>query len=176
MHTSAALPSSLSKSKLGGGAPFGPALRVLRGLLLTAVAACAVGAGTAQAQEPTTAQETLRTVQLSAGIHVIHAEIANTDETRRRGLMFRKALEANDGMLFVFGDPDMQCFWMHNTPLPLSIAFIADDGTIVNVAEMAPETDDTHCSKKPVRYALEMSKGWFADHGISAGKKIDGLP
>ncbi|MFC4276844.1 DUF192 domain-containing protein [Achromobacter aloeverae] len=138
--------------------------------------AAAFGAGPAHAQEAKSAQPVLRTVQLSAGIHVIHAEIANTEESRRRGLMFRKALDANDGMLFVFDDPDLQCFWMHNTPLPLSIAFIADDGTIVNLADMAPETDDTHCSKKPVRYALEMAQGWFADHGISAGKKIDGLP
>jgi len=148
----------------------------LTALLLAFAATFTAAAGAARAQEPTTAQPPLRTVQLSAGIHVIHAEVANTDATRQRGLMFRKELEANDGMLFVFEAPDMQCFWMHNTPLPLSIAFIADDGTIANIADMAPETDDTHCSKKPVRYALEMAQGWFTDHGISAGKKIDGLP
>jgi len=146
----------------------------LTALLLAFAATFAAGA--VQAQEPATAQPPLRTVQLSAGIHVIHAEVADTDATRQRGLMFRKELEANDGMLFVFEQPDMQCFWMHNTPLPLSIAFIADDGTIANIADMAPQTDDTHCSKKPVRYALEMAQGWFTDHGISAGKKIDGLP
>jgi uncharacterized membrane protein (UPF0127 family) len=128
------------------------------------------------AGEFTQAQPTLRRAQLSAGIHVIQAEVADTDETRERGLMFRKSLDGNDGMLFVFDQPDRQCFWMHNTPLPLSIAFIADDGTIVNIDDMAPETDDAHCSRKPVRYALEMAQGWFADHGIASGKKIDGLP
>ncbi|OWT80966.1 MULTISPECIES: DUF192 domain-containing protein [unclassified Achromobacter] len=169
MQTSAALPSTRSSFTRGRGA-------ALTALLLAFAATFTAAAGAARAQEPTTAQPPLRTVQLSAGIHVIHAEVANTDATRQRGLMFRKELEANDGMLFVFEAPDMQCFWMHNTPLPLSIAFIADDGTIANIADMAPETDDTHCSKKPVRYALEMAQGWFTDHGISAGKKIDGLP
>jgi uncharacterized membrane protein (UPF0127 family) len=132
--------------------------------------------GPVSAQEPTAAQGPLPQVQLSAGIHVIHAEVAKTEESRRTGLMFRDKLENNDGMLFVFEAPDVQCFWMHNTTLPLSIAFIADDGTVVNVDNMAPETDTTHCSKKPVRYALEMAQGWYHDHGISAGKKIDGLP
>ncbi|AOB33771.1 hypothetical protein AKI39_15620 [Bordetella sp. H567] len=133
-------------------------------------------AGPTHAQGITEPQAVLPKTQLSAGIHIIQAEVANSDETRQRGLMFRKRLDGNDGMLFVFERPDKQCFWMHNTPLPLSIAFIADDGTIVNIDDMAPETDDTHCSRKPVRYALEMAQGWFADHGISAGKKIDGLP
>lgn len=145
--------------------------------LLAAVAlAGAALPGTSRAQEFTEPQAALPKTQLSAGIHVIQAEVANTDETRQRGLMFRKRLDGNDGMLFVFERPDKQCFWMHNTPLPLSIAFIADDGTIVNIEDMAPQTDDTHCSRKPVRYALEMAQGWFADHGISTGKKIDGLP
>ena len=90
--------------------------------------------------------------------------------------MFRKELAGNDGMLFVFEQPDVQCFWMRNTLLPLSIAFIADDGTIVNIEDMAPQTDDAHCSKKPVRYALEMAQGWYESHGMKAGRKIDGLP
>ncbi|CAM3445293.1 DUF192 domain-containing protein [Bordetella sputigena] len=145
---------------------------------LLAVATLLAGAlpDPARAQQFAEAQPPLPKTQLSAGIHVIQAEVANTDETRQRGLMFRKQLEGNDGMLFVFERPDRQCFWMHNTPLPLSIAFIADDGTIANIEDMAPETDDTHCSRKPVRYALEMAQGWFASHGISTGQKIDGLP
>lgn len=148
-----------------------------RGRAALAALLCALAfTGAAHAQEPTTAQGPLPATQLSAGIHIIHAEVANTEESRSRGLMFRKPLEGNDGMLFVFEDPDLQCFWMHNTPSPLSIAFIGDDGTIVNVEDMAAETDDSHCSKKPVRYALEMAQGWFVQHGISAGKKIDGLP
>jgi len=90
--------------------------------------------------------------------------------------MHRQSLPGNGGMLFVFESPDLQCFWMRNTPLPLSIAFIADDGSIVNIADMAPQTDDAHCSARPVRYALEMSQGWFEAHGIQAGNRIDGLP
>ena len=130
----------------------------------------------AQAQQAAQAQAQLPVTQLAAGIHVIHAEVANTESERERGLMFRQQLPGNDGMLFVFEAPDKQCFWMHNTPLPLSIAFIADDGTIVNIEDMAAETDTSHCSRKPVRYALEMAQGWFAKKGIKAGAKIDGLP
>ncbi len=121
-------------------------------------------------------QPELPRTQLSAGIHIIRAEVANTEESRRSGLMFRRELPGNDGMLFVFEQPDVQCFWMRNTLLPLSIAFIADDGTIVNIEDMAPQTEDPHCAKKPVRYALEMAQGWFDQHGIKAGKKLDGLP
>ena len=130
----------------------------------------------ASAQQQTGPQPRLATTQLSAGIHIIRAEVANTDATRRDGLMFRRELPGNDGMLFVFDQPDVQCFWMRNTLLPLSIAFIADDGTIVNIEDMAPQTEDPHCAKKPVRYALEMAQGWFGKHGITAGKKLDGLP
>lgn len=131
----------------------------------------------AQAQSPLgPRQNTLSVSQLSVGIHVIQAEVAKTEDQRRIGLMNRTELPGNNGMLFVFEQPDMQCFWMRNTLIPLSIAFIADDGTITNIEDMAPQTDDAHCSRKPVRYALEMSQGWFADHGVKASAKIDGLP
>lgn len=141
-------------------------------LFLAAAAALALPAA-AQQTDP---QPPLPTVQLSAGIHIIRAEVADSDDSRRNGLMFRRELPGNDGMLFVFEQPDVQCFWMRNTLLPLSIAFIADDGTIVNIENMAPQTEDPHCAKKPVRYALEMAQGWFEQHGIKAGKKLDGLP
>ncbi|WP_427183427.1 DUF192 domain-containing protein [Bordetella bronchialis] len=167
MHNGAVLLQAQSKSKGG---------RTILAALFAAAALAAALPGPAHAREFTEAQATLPKTQLSAGIHIIQAEVANTEETRERGLMFRKRLDGNDGMLFVFEQPDKQCFWMHNTPLPLSIAFIADDGTIVNIEDMAPQSDDTHCSRKAVRYALEMAQGWFADHGITAGKKIDGLP
>lgn len=147
--------------------------RTATALLSAAALALPLAAG---AQAPSGPQAPLPTTQLAAGIHIIRAEVANTEATRRDGLMFRKELPGNDGMLFVFEQPDVQCFWMRNTPLPLSIAFIADDGTIVNIEDMAPQTDDTHCSKKPVRYALEMVQGWYEAHGIKAGRKIDGLP
>ena len=143
---------------------------------LSAALAAAAFALSASAHAQTGPQPQLPTTQLSAGIHIIRAEVANTDATRQSGLMFRKELPGNDGMLFVFEQPDVQCFWMRNTLLPLSIAFIADDGTIVNIDDMAPQTEDPHCARKPVRYALEMAQGWFDQHGIKAGRKIDGLP
>jgi uncharacterized membrane protein (UPF0127 family) len=149
------------------------ALRRARNVLAVAALVCAIPA---QAQSPTAAQSGLPVVKLTAGIHVIRAELANTDSSRRTGLMFRKSLPDNDGMLFVFDAPEVQCFWMRNTPLPLSIAFIADDGAIVNIEDMAPQSDDTHCSTQPVRYALEMAQGWFDMRGVQAGQRITGLP
>ena len=145
-----------------------PLQGLLAAALLASPLACALAQDGPQARLPI--------VDLNAGIQVIHAEVASTDSERERGLMFRARLPGNEGMLFVFDTPSRQCFWMHNTPLPLSIAFMADDGAIVNIEEMAAETDDSHCALKPVRYALEMSQGWFAGKGIKAGDKIDGLP
>ena len=118
----------------------------------------------------------LPTTKLTAGIHVINAMVADRPETRQVGLMFRREMAANDGMLFVFEQAGQQCFWMKNTLIPLSIAFLADDGRIVNVEQMKPQTLDGHCSKEPVRYALEMNEGWFAAKGLAAGRKIRGLP
>ena len=88
------------------------------------------------------------------------------------GLMHRKEMPAHEGMLFVFEQPATQCFWMRNTLLPLTAAFVADDGTIVNLADMKPQTEDSHCSAKPVRYVLEMNQGWFAQKGIKPGSKL----
>ena len=118
---------------------------------------------------------TLPIKKLTAGMHVIHAEIAATPETRTIGLMNRKSLAPNHGMLFVFDQPNVQCFWMRNTLIPLSIAFLLDDGTIVNIADMKPQSEQSHCSEKPVRLALEMEQGWFTTRGMSPGKKILGL-
>ena len=89
--------------------------------------------------------------------------------------MFRKELAPNHGMLFVFDQANVQCFWMRNTVLPLSVAFIQDDGIISNIEDMQPLTDTSHCSSAPVRYVLEMEQGWFAKRGLQAGKKITGL-
>jgi uncharacterized protein len=118
---------------------------------------------------------TLPIKKLNAGMHVIHAEIAATPETRRTGLMNRKSLAPNHGMLFVFDQALVECFWMRNTFIPLSIAFLLDDGTIVNIADMKPQSDESHCSSKPVRFALEMEQGWFAARAMTPGKKILGL-
>lgn len=118
----------------------------------------------------------LPSIQLGAGMHLVQAEVAQTDEQRAIGLMHRPSMPINNGMLFVFEQPQPQCFWMKNTLLPLSIAFIADDGTIVNIEEMKAQTLDSHCSAKPVRYALEMNAGWFAKKGIKPGSKLRGKP
>ena len=118
----------------------------------------------------------LPTVTLSAGMHLIQAELAQTSEQRSIGLMHRPKMGANEGMLFVFESASEQCFWMKNTLLPLSIAFLADDGQVVNIEDMAPQTLNGHCSRRPVRYALEMNQGWFAKRGIKAGSRLQGGP
>src|SRR3954469_22174897 len=114
-------------------------------------------------------------IQLSAGMHLIHAEVAADMSTRSRGLMFRKALAPNAGMVFVFDEAQQHCMWMKNTYVPLSVAFLDEQGTIINIEDMAPETEDTHCAKKPARYALEMDRGWFASRGIKPGIKLGGM-
>ena len=115
-------------------------------------------------------------LKLSAGMHQIDAQVALTPEQRAIGLMFRREMPQHEGMLFVFEQPAGQCFWMKNTLLPLSAAFVADDGTIVNLADMKPQTTDSHCSQQPVRYVLEMNQGWFGKKGIKAGFKLGGKP
>ncbi|WP_423196127.1 MULTISPECIES: DUF192 domain-containing protein [unclassified Cupriavidus] len=122
------------------------------------------------------AQGVLPTINLTAGVYAIHAEVAASPSARERGLMYRQNMPANAGMLFVFEEKAGHCFWMKNTDLPLSIAFLADDGSIVNIEDMAPQTEDNHCPRAAVRYALEMNKGWFAQKGIKPGAKIGGLP
>jgi len=119
-------------------------------------------------------QTNLPRVHLAAGMHQIDAQVASDINTRMVGLMFRKEMPQHEGMLFVFEQPTVQCFWMRNTLLPLSAAFIADDGTIVNVEDMKPLTEDSHCSLKPVRFVLEMNQGWFAKKGIKPGAKLTG--
>lgn len=137
----------------------------------------ALGLGAAVAQQALQApQPALRTTQLSTGIHVITAEVAATPQSRMIGLMMRESLKPNHGMVFVFEDKSMHCFWMRNTLLPLSIAFIDDDGAIVNIADMTPKSEASICPQRPVRFALEMEQGWFAKRGVTAGKRITGLP
>ncbi|MCU7370133.1 DUF192 domain-containing protein [Paucibacter sp. O1-1] len=129
--------------------------------------------GPAQAQDK---PQQLPVTPLTAGMHLIQAEVAQTQEQRAIGLMHRPSMPTNAGMLFVFEEAGVQCFWMKNTLLPLSIAFVADDGSIVNIAEMQAMSEASHCSAKPVRYALEMNQGWFAKRGIKAGTKLKGKP
>lgn len=121
-------------------------------------------------------QTDLPRTQLTAGMHLIDAQLAQTPQQRQTGLMFRKTMPQAEGMLFVFDAPAQQCFWMKNTLLPLTAAFIEDDGTIVNTEDMLPQTTDSHCSKRPVRFVLEMNRGWFANKGIKPGSKLAGAP
>jgi uncharacterized protein len=118
----------------------------------------------------------LPTISLSAGMHIIKAEVALTPEQHQIGLMHRTQMATNEGMLFVFDRPGQQCFWMKNTLIPLQIAFVADDGTVVNLAEMTPKSLDSHCSTRPVRFVLEMNTGWFTKRGIQAGSRLRGEP
>jgi len=139
-----------------------------------ALTAALLAAGPASAQQ--IPQTGLPVVELGAGMHLIHAEVARTEEQRAIGLMARKEMAQNAGMVFVFEQPAQQCFWMRNTLIPLSAAFVADDGTIVNIVEMQPLSDQSHCSAKPVRYVLEMNKGWFDKRGLKAGSRLRGGP
>jgi uncharacterized membrane protein (UPF0127 family) len=113
---------------------------------------------------------------LSARGHRIQAQIARSEAERERGLMHRTCLPEDEGMLFVYDEPSQLCFWMKNTPLPLSIAFLAEDGTVINIDDMAPETRDSHCAAQPVRYVLEVNQGWFTQRGIRAGDRLEGEP
>lgn len=115
-------------------------------------------------------------ITLNAGIHNITAELAMSPDERATGLMFRQSMPPNQGMLFVFDQAEQQCFWMKNTLIPLDVAFIADDGTVINIEHMKPQTLDNHCSAKPVRMVLEMNDGWFARKGVSAGSRLMGKP
>ncbi|MFM9880874.1 MAG: DUF192 domain-containing protein [Burkholderiaceae bacterium] len=128
----------------------------------------------AAAQEAGEPQMNLPRTRLSAGLHQIDVQVAQEPLTRQIGLMHRKQMPQHEGMLFIFEQAQMQCFWMKNTLLPLTAAFVADDGTIVNLADMKPLALDSHCSAKPVRFVLEMNKGWFAKKGLAAGYKLSG--
>lgn len=121
-------------------------------------------------------QPRLPVVELTAGMYVIQAEMAQTMNEHTIGLMYRQTMGVNEGMLFIYDNPQVRCFWMRNTLLPLTIAFIADDGSIVNLEDMQPETESSHCAAKPVRYALEMNQGWFEKRGLKAGFKLRGIP
>ena len=124
---------------------------------------------------PELAQQ-LPVVQLTAGMHSIRAEVAADISTRARGLMHRESIPANAGMLFIFEEPSIHCMWMKNTLISLSVAFLDDAGTVINIADMQPHSEQSHCAARQARYALEMNRGWFAARGIKPGMRVGGIP
>ena len=121
------------------------------------------------------AQVAMPVVELSAGMYRIEAEVAANDQNRQTGLMNRKTMPAQRGMLFVFPQERPHCMWMRNTLIPLSVAFIDAEGYIINIENMQPQTEDNHCAKVPARFALEMNEGWFAQRGIKPGFRLQGI-
>jgi uncharacterized membrane protein (UPF0127 family) len=132
----------------------------------TAFSVCVFAQGVPQTQLPR--------ATLNAGMHLMQVQLAQNFEQRQMGLMWRKEMPQNEGMLFIFEQASVQCFWMRNTLIPLTAAFVADDGTVVNLVDMKPMSDESHCSTKPVRFVLEMNQGWFAKRNIQAGYKLTG--
>ncbi len=121
------------------------------------------------------AAQSLPLIELSAGIHRIEAEVVNTQQTRMTGLMQRRTMAPQRGMLFVFDEARTHCMWMKNTFIPLSVAFLDENGRIINVEDMQPHSEDNHCAAKPARYALEMNRGWFRSRNLAAGTPIAGI-
>jgi len=121
--------------------------------------------------------QALPTRSLTAGIHLITAEVAADEQSREVGLMHRRELQPNHGMLFIFDPAFKACMWMRNTLIPLSVAFIDADGRVVNIEEMQAQTDQIHCARREVPFALEMARGWFSERGLKPGETvIGGLP
>ena len=122
------------------------------------------------------AQTGLPRTNLTAGFHQIEVQVASTPVQQATGLMYRAEMPQHEGMLFIFPESKQQCFWMKNTLIPLTAAFVADDGTVVNLEDMQPQTTKSHCSAKPVRFVLEVNQGWFTKKGLKAGLRLAGPP
>jgi uncharacterized membrane protein (UPF0127 family) len=114
-------------------------------------------------------------MELTVGFHRIEAEVAADQTNRMQGLMQRRTMRPNQGMLFVFPQAERHCMWMRNTFLPLSVAFLDEEGRILNIENMQPQTEDNHCAAGAARFALEMNIGWFSGKGLKAGARIGGI-
>jgi uncharacterized membrane protein (UPF0127 family) len=132
-------------------------------------------AGLLAGSATTVAAQSLPIMELNAGFHRIEAEVAANNAARMQGLMQRRTMAEQHGMLFVFARDDRHCMWMKNTYLPLSVAFMDATGKILNIEDMQPHAEDNHCAAQPARYALEMNAGWFAKRGIKRGDTIGGI-
>lgn len=141
--------------------------RFLKYAILVSAGWIASGAG---------AQQKFPVTTLTIGMHLVRAEVAISDTEREKGLMFRESLGQNEGMVFRFSSNRQACMWMKNTLLPLSVAFIDEKGSILNIEDMQPQSLTPHCSAKPARYALEMNQGWFRQKNILPGARVAGLP
>ena len=123
----------------------------------------------------TAGAQQLPDVALTVNGHKLTAEVAHTDPARMQGLMHRRILPEDRGMLFVFSEVARHAMWMKNTYIPLSVAFLDENGAIINIEDMKPHTEDTHPSAKPAKYALEMNLGWFRKRGIKPGARVEGI-
>lgn len=150
--------------------------RTIRQALASLGILCAASLSSAQLAGGGAPQLDLPRTELTAGMHRIDAQVAATPEQRQVGLMYRKEMPMHEGMLFAFEQAAVQCFWMKNTLLPLTAAFLADDGRIVNLVDMQPLQEKSHCSAEPVRYVLEMNQGWFGTRRLKAGARLSGSP
>jgi len=121
------------------------------------------------------AADPLLTYALRIKGHALRAELANDDETRQTGLMYRERMPETAGMLFVYEAEGRHAMWMKNTLIPLSVAFIDRRGQIINIEDMAPQTEEAHAARAPAAYALEVNQGWFKKYGIKAGDRVEGL-
>jgi len=136
--------------------------------LVNLLAGLAILVGSVQA-------DPLLTYPLKIRNHELRAEVANTEDTRRQGLMFRDRLGENTGMIFLYPETEVTAMWMKNTRIPLSVAFIDGGGHILNIEDMVPFSEDAHGSRGPAAYALEVNRGWFSKRGIKAGDRVEGL-
>jgi uncharacterized membrane protein (UPF0127 family) len=137
----------------------------MRTLLVTAVLVLSAAGAAAEVPE----------IVLSVGGQQLAVEVAHTDAARAQGLMYRRMLPESRGMLFVFREPALHSMWMMNTYVPLSVAFLDEQGLIINIADMEPHTRITHSAARPAKYALEVNRGWFAKHGIKPGGRVEGI-
>jgi uncharacterized membrane protein (UPF0127 family) len=121
------------------------------------------------------AQTPMPRAELSIGLFRILAEVAATPEQRSAGLMWRRSMAGHEGMLFVFPRAERHCMWMKNTFIPLSVAFLDEEGRIINIRNMQPQSETNHCADAPALFALEMNLGWFAEKGIASGTQVEGV-
>ncbi len=129
--------------------------------------------GTTSAQNVSKPNPTLKTVTLVSGSIKIDVELARTELEQNRGLMFRKSLAEGKGMLFVFPADQKMSFWMRNTSIPLSLAYMLSDGTIVQILDLVPFSEEPRTSERSIRYALEVPQGWFSKVGLKVGDRFE---